>query len=307
MDLAPIVLFVYNRPIHTGKTLDSLKRNLEITKTDLFIFCDGPKFGASEEDLERIKETRKLCERFSLSKSLTIIKHDENLGLAKNIQDGVTYVVNLYEKAIVLEDDIVCSQFFLKYMNDALVRYEEDNRVMSISAFMPNIKKNGLNQTFFTYFTSCWGWATWKRSWGFFEKNPKKILDRLDRVESIKKFNLGGSDNLIGQVKRNLDGSLNTWAVFWYASVFFKDGLVLHPRESLTENIGHDGTGENCPVDDIYSSHLLNSSPISYFEESIENNEIACKAVKKFYEKRNNRLRLKKVIKKGMNWLRRRG
>jgi hypothetical protein len=42
MDLAPILLFVYNRPEHKLKTLLSLKDNDLAAQSKLYIICDGP-------------------------------------------------------------------------------------------------------------------------------------------------------------------------------------------------------------------------------------------------------------------------
>ena len=54
MSLAPIVLFVYNRPQHTLKTLEALMQNELAEMSELFIFCDGPKADATKQDQERI-------------------------------------------------------------------------------------------------------------------------------------------------------------------------------------------------------------------------------------------------------------
>ena len=54
MSLAPIVLFVYNRPQHTLKTLEALMQNELAEKSELFIYCDGPKADAKKEDLDKI-------------------------------------------------------------------------------------------------------------------------------------------------------------------------------------------------------------------------------------------------------------
>ena len=48
MALAPIALFVYNRPVHTLQTLVSLKNNDLAKESVLFIYADGPKPGSDE-------------------------------------------------------------------------------------------------------------------------------------------------------------------------------------------------------------------------------------------------------------------
>ena len=39
--LAPILLFVYNRPEHTRLTLEALKKNLLADQSELFIYADA--------------------------------------------------------------------------------------------------------------------------------------------------------------------------------------------------------------------------------------------------------------------------
>ena len=46
MKLAPIILFVYNRPWHTRQTVEALQKNELAQNSELFIFFDGPKNGA---------------------------------------------------------------------------------------------------------------------------------------------------------------------------------------------------------------------------------------------------------------------
>jgi len=41
MNLAPIVLFTYNRPWHTRQTVEALKKNELAQDSELFIFSDG--------------------------------------------------------------------------------------------------------------------------------------------------------------------------------------------------------------------------------------------------------------------------
>ena len=40
-NLAPIALFVYNRPYHTKKTIEYLSRNIYAQNSDLFIFSSS--------------------------------------------------------------------------------------------------------------------------------------------------------------------------------------------------------------------------------------------------------------------------
>lgn len=244
--LAPIALFVYNRPWHTLQTLEALSINDLSDKSSLYIFCDGQKKNADDLEINNINEVRKLIKTKQWCERVEIIESKINKGLAKSIIEGVTELTNRFEKIIVLEDDIVTSKGFLKYMNEALFMYENNTEVMHISGYVYPVSRK-LPETFFLNLTTCWGWATWKRAWKNFEKNPSKQIETLTKNNKWEEFTFNYSNlSFKNQIEDNFNLKLNTWAIFWYASVFSLNGLALHPNKSLVQNIGMDGTGENC-------------------------------------------------------------
>jgi len=94
MDLAPIVLFVYNRPWHTQQTVESLKKNMFAGDSDLIIYSDE----AQNSSLKpAVNEVRKFIKTIDGFKSIEIIERNENLGLAKSVITGITEVINKYE------------------------------------------------------------------------------------------------------------------------------------------------------------------------------------------------------------------
>lgn len=256
MQLAPIVLFVYNRPWHTRQTLEALAVNKLADQSELFVFADGPKLNASPEDIARIIKVRGIIKEKQWCKSIKIIESEINKGLADSIISGVTRIVNEYGKIIVLEDDIVTSPGFLKYMNDALNLYSSEVKVMHVSGYMFPVKKK-LPQTFFYNSTSCWGWGTWARAWKYFDKDAKKLSGLIYNKGLIKKFNIQNSYPFYSHLEDNVSGKLNTWAIKWYASVFLESGFALHPYPSLTNNIGHDSSGVHCSNNNKYHWEML--------------------------------------------------
>ena len=244
--LAPIVLFVYNRPDHTQKVIDALKNNPEAKDSELFVYCDGAKENASEIEKKQIEETRKIIRAIIGFKSVTMIESKENKGLAFSIIEGVTEIVNKHGRIIVLEDDIVTSSGFLKFMNDALEVYSKVKKVMHISGYVFPYQDTEERYTFFSKPTTCWGWATWKESWSYFEKNANEQIHKLEIGNYWDEFTLNNTiPSYKNQLHQNKNGEINTWAIFWYASVFLMNGTSLHPSISLVNNIGLDGSGEN--------------------------------------------------------------
>lgn len=272
MNLAPIVLFVYNRPEHTRKTLESLAHNDLAEQSELFIYSDGPKSDASNEEFKKIQEVRELIREKQWCKNVNIYESETNKGLANSIISGVTNIVNQFGNIIVMEDDLILAKGFLKYMNDALNLYEHDSKVMHISGYMFPVKVK-LPETFFYNSTSCWGWGTWVKAWESLNTNEDYLLSKINHPSVIYKFDISGVCGFYSQLKENSEGKIKTWAIKWYASVFLQNGLSLHPRISLVRNIGHDLSGSHCRVDKINMKQKIakkiNVNPIP-IEESLD-------------------------------------
>lgn len=287
--LAPIVLFVYNRPKHTRQTLEALSNNKLAKDTVLYIYADGAKEGADEKELHIIQETRAILEEKQWCKEVHIIKSEKNKGLADSIVKGVTEVVNKYGRVIVLEDDIVTSPEFLQYMNDALDLYENDNKVMHVGGYIPlTTGQKKLPETFFLRFMSCWGWGTWKESWNYLITDIDYLHNKIYSLSDLDELKFEGvlDPQILEQLEDNYNGKIKTWAFKWFLSIFIRKGLCLYPKKSLVNNIGLDGSGENCGVTNIFEVDL--ASNIKVKRTLIEESKYALKYLKKYYKYGNN-------------------
>lgn len=293
-EISPIILFACNRPCHTKKTIDALIENSEHKLSDFYIFLDIPKSIDSLGDYAKVKEIIYSYVNSSF-KSVSIIERSRNFGLAENILDGVGRVIDKHGKAIVLEDDIVVSNVFLKFMNDALNKYENNEKIWHISGWNYPVNFEGdASECFFWGTMNCWGWGTWKSRWVSFQKEPDNLVKNWSR-KKIKKFNLDGVENFWSQVVNNHNEKINTWAVFWYATIFENKGLCLNPKISLVENIGLDGSGTHCNDEDIYKGEVGKKSPLLPDEVFVD--ERCVSLIKDFY--RSNQYPLwKKVVNK---------
>ena len=267
-NLSPIVLFVYNRLSHTKKTIEALKNNELAILSDLIIYSDGPK-NEEKNSIVQVNEVRNYLNNINGFKSIKIIKQKKNEGLSKSIISGVSNTVNLYGKVIVLEDDIVTSKYFLRFMNESLSFYEANHNIYGVTGYAYPINSKKLPSTFFLKDEGCWGWGTWDRAWLNFEKNPKKLIKSFDK-KMIYDFNFNDSTNIWIQVIQNSKGIIDTWAVFWYATIFLNNGLFLHPRESFVKNIGHDFSGTNCIETSDYDVDLLEVYDIKFNDVIVE-------------------------------------
>lgn len=277
--LAPIALFVFNRPWHTRQTVEALQNNILANESDLFIYADGAKYAKDQKKVQEVREYIKTVTGF---KSVTVIERDRNLGLAASIISGITEIINTYGRIIVLEDDLITSRYFLQYMNEALSKYASIEKVMHIAGYMFPVKGAAtLPDTFFYRNTSCWGWGTWKRAWDAFDQDAAKQLDKIRERGLMNEFDIIGTINCSGMLRDQANGKLDSWAIRWYASVFLQNGLCLHPAYSLVNNIGHDGTGVHCGSTNAYEIRDFQKYA-HHFADVIEESKIAVDLIAKF-------------------------
>lgn len=280
-DLAPIVLFVYNRPWHTQQTVEALQKNQLAKDSELFIYSDAAK---NESVKLAVDEVRRYIKSINGFRKVTIIERDKNWGLADSIIDGVTTIVNKLGKIIVLEDDLVTSPYFLTFMNEALDFYKFEEKVWHISGWNYPVEIEEIADAFLWRVMNCWGWATWADRWQYFEKDTGKIIDEFKK-EDIKSFNLEGVEDFFSQVIANKNNQINTWAIFWYASIFKSKGLCLNPVKTLVDNIGHDGTGVHCSTDKYHVDHIKVSSDFNVEVAKIKENPIYVEAIQDYLKK----------------------
>ncbi len=292
--LAPIVLFTYNRPQHTQETISALQKNHYAADSTLYVYSDGPK---SESDLVNIQKVRQIIAGTTGFMELKIIERDINYGLARSITEGVTEILDIHGKIIVLEDDLVTSPYFLKYMNEALELYEHEDKVASIHGYSYPVKQP-LPDTFFIRGADCWGWATWKRAWNTYERNSKKLLQHIQDNKLNKDFNFNNSYRYTKMLEYQTKGKIDSWAITWYASCFISGMYTLYPYPSLIKNIGFDNSGIHTSKSNLWGNSVR-TNPISIVPSLIEENAEARKAFEMFFRKINNPANiLKRVINK---------
>ncbi len=282
MSLAPILLFTYNRPSHTRQTLNALLGNELSNESELFIFSDGYK---GIEEKNEVMEVRQLVRSIKGFKKIHITEHGVNLGLAKNIIEGVTQVIETYEKVIVLEDDLITSPYFLTFMNEALDMFEEEKRIGHVHGYCYPLPK--LPDAFLTKWTGSWGWATWERAWRQFNPDGNILLKEIETRRLARAFDFNGQYPYTRMLRRQVKGQNNSWAIRWSASLFLNDMLSVNAGKSLVENIGFDGSGTHSSSQDIYATNLY-PKKLSINIPSIEENHTVRRSIERYYGKTNS-------------------
>lgn len=252
---APIVLFAYKRADHLRRTIESLRENAEAASTELTLYCDGARTPSDQAAVDEVRSFVRQIEGFALVRP---VFRPHNLGLAQSVISGVTEALQRHDRVIVLEDDLVLSPHFLRYMNAGLDCYAADDTVASIHGYCYPTEAR-LPDTFFMRGADCWGWATWSRAWTQFEADGRRLLDELRSRRLRRAFDLDGSFPYTAMLEDQVAGRNDSWAIRWHASCFLKNLLTLYPGRSLVENIGNDASGTHCSATAAYSQDVAAS------------------------------------------------
>lgn len=281
---APIILFTYNRPEHVKRAIDALSKNDLASDSELFVYSDGAK---CSDDQMAVNETRSVIKDIKGFKKVHITERTENWGLARSVIDGVTSIVKKYGQVIVVEDDLVVTPYFLKFMNDALDIYRDEPRIGHIQAY-DFTNDPTLPDTFLIKFTGSWGWATWERAWKYFNPDGKALLEQLERQKMTYTFDFNGKYGYTRMLRRQIEGKNDSWAIRWNASLFINNILSLNVGKSLVQNEGFDGSGTNCGGGNLYHTttyqHPIRVEKISPIEENME----ARMAFSRYYARTNS-------------------
>ncbi|MES2993285.1 MAG: glycosyltransferase family 2 protein [Pseudomonadota bacterium] len=249
---APIAAFAFNRPSHLARTIEALKACPEAQRSHLTLYCDGARGPRDEAAVAAVRGYASTIDGFA---SVTVDASDNNRGLAASIMRGVSDQLKHSDRVIVLEDDLVVSPHFLRYMNDGLARYAADPRVASIHGYVYPTG-GALPETFFLEGADCWGWGTWARAWSHFEADGSKLLAELERRKLTRRFDFDGSFPYTQMLRDQIAGRNNSWAIRWHAACYLEGLLTLYPARSLVRNIGHDSSGTHCGTTDVLDAHV---------------------------------------------------
>lgn len=259
-DLAPIILFVYNRPSHTEKVLSSLKLNDYADQSHLIVFIDGPKPNASKEQLQLIEDTRSVVKQENWCGTVEYHFAKYNIGCRNSIIQGISTVLSKNEAAIILEDDIVTSPYFLSFMNKALNYYKDRKSVFSISGH--NLPENKINipddypyDVFVSRRLLNWGWGTWSDRWFQADWDKSFIPEFISNHKMVEAFNRGG-DDLSKMLQEEYEGKSDAWDIQFAYTHFINNAISIVPRHSYIKNIGLDGTGTHVTKGTVMDNDL---------------------------------------------------
>ena len=310
----PILLIAWRRPEKTLKVIEKIK---QINAQKIYIACDGY-IKSNKTNINKVNETRKVLNDYINWKcEVKKLFCDYNQGCKKGVSNAITWFFKNEKEGIILEDDCLPHQDFFYFCEEMLKKYRSDDRIWSITGqnIQNKVWHGGDASYYFSKYSHCWGWASWRRCWGKYDRDIKswpkykesKILHNLfDRKIEINYWERI-FDNLYFRAKPD------TWDYQWTYTCLINSGLTIIPNQNLIENIGFDNEA-------THTKTIVFDTKISNFErftskifpiihpEHIHRNrkadkytELKCYSGYPFYRFESFQKMIKKIVRKYQN------
>lgn len=237
----PIVFIIFNRPDTTQKVFDRIR---EVKPSQLFVIADGARKNKAGE-AEKCQQVRQIIDTIDWECELFTNYSAINLGCQKRVSTGIDWVFQQVEEAIILEDDCLPDLSFFPFCEELLNQYRHDTRIMAISGDNFQFgRKRTSDSYYFSRYNHCWGWATWRRAWQYYDVK----MTQWEKVRAENWLNDILNDPWATRYwthkfQQVYEGKIDTWDYQWTLTCWLQSGLTILPNVNLVSNIGFDRGG----------------------------------------------------------------
>jgi len=271
-DLAPIGVSTYVRLQHLQENIAALKKNALAEHSELFVFSDAPRHG----DEAKVAAVRSYLRTVDGFKNVCIVERETN-SRTENNRGGLSSLLNRFGKVIFLEEDVVTAPGFLKFMNQALHKYEKNRRVFSVVGYCPPIKipADYPHDVFFLKRYNAWGLGIWRDRYDRIRYITPDEYEQFSADKNrVREFIKGGGEDLMVMLKADAYGKIDAGDVKAMYAQFLTDQYTVYPRKSLTSNMGFDGTGTYCSSTTRFNVALSDQFSFSFPDDVVVDQRI---------------------------------
>lgn len=241
---APVMLLFFNRPQCLQQVFNAIKR---YEPKELFLVQDGARDGR-DDDIENIKKCREIVANIDWDCTVYRNYADENMTCDHREYTGIDWCFQYVDRLIIIEDDCIPSQSFMKLCEECLEKYKEDTNILSIYGFNRIGDYDCPYDYVFSKSGCGWGWATWKRVWDRVNTvrnsclygNPEALSYMREVsekcVDEIYGNYLRAYKNLKEQEKN--EGIIVSWEWWLGLTLIFNDMVTIAPTRNLVQYIG---------------------------------------------------------------------
>lgn len=250
----PVLLIIFNRPDTAAKVMEAVKK---VKPAKLYIAADGPRADKNGEDLVCEEARNAVLDQIDWECEVYTLFRKENIGCREAPAKAISWLFANEEMGIILEDDCIPDQSFFNYCRELLYKYKDNERVMHISGFNEQDGQiRGEASYYFTYFSCCWGWATWRHAWKHHKLRPENVdMEFRNKLINIPfQGNVKAAEVWLKQMFYNLD---STWDYQWCFAIWKNSGICITPNVSLVRNIGFDERATHTGNKDQYNNVIF--------------------------------------------------
>ncbi len=231
----PVCFIIFNRPDTTEKVFQAIR---QAKPSQLFVVADGARNNKIGE-AEKCLATRAIIDQVDWECEVLTNYSEVNLGCRKRVSSGLDWVFSQVEEAIILEDDCLPDPSFFRFCEELLEKYRYEPKIMLISG--QNIQFGQKRRDYSYYFSRynhCWGWASWKRAWQYYDNEMKlwtKVRDEnwlFDILQDPQAFRYWEA------TFQAMYEGYDTWDYPWLFACYINQGLSILPNINLVSNIG---------------------------------------------------------------------
>ena len=251
----PVAFIIFKRPDTTKQVFETIR---QAKPPKLLVIADEARENQPEE-AEKCAATRAIIDQVDWDCEVFKNYADKNMGCRKRVSSGLNWVFETVEEAIILEDDCVPDPTFFRFCEELLEKYRDDRRIMTICG--TNVLgewKPNLQSYFFSSYYSCWGWATWKRAWNYYDVEMK-LWSNPDIKKRVREILANDQQYRVWEKLFNSVKQADTWDFQWFLSYILQSGLVIIPSVNLVSNIGFSAEATHTKEKDIRANLTLNT------------------------------------------------
>lgn len=234
----PILIVSYNRPDHLRRLINALR---PLSPTSLFLATDGPNPHYPNDAAKVAANRATLASEIDWPCRTHNLHFSSNQGCRVAVSRSISWFFEHVTEGIILEDDCLPNSDFFPFCSILLERYRHDLRVWAISG--SNFQQGrwrGDGSYYFSRYSHCWGWATWRDRWQFYDGDlihwpvlrDSGLLDTIFENPIERDYWSSIFERLLSH------GKPDSWAYRWTLTCFMNSGLIALPNHNLVQNIG---------------------------------------------------------------------
>ena len=253
----PILLITFNRPDHTRKVWEEIKKQ---RPTQVFVFQDGVR-EENTNDKKKCAEVKDIFnETLDWTCELKTFYSEKNLGCGQGPVTAISWFFENVEQGIIMEDDCLAHPHLFGYCEELLNKYKSHKEIMAIGTTTYQDNYPCIDSYLFTRYFTGGAWASWQRAWKGFSFHLEGIDTKQFKRAIKKQFYSSAETNWwvkkLEQIKSDTSKK-SYWDYQMQIHLLRNNGLAIRPQKNMISNIGFDSEGTHTLEADVMGNRTV--------------------------------------------------